>query len=463
MIVQCLSVLGIDARSTQGTISTTASHSSTAPSLSYLTPASSIGSFRSRSRPENNNPHITGTIQPYLRRALKTGSQLGSHTHKGVESSRSQKSIPSASSFSTAWSIQRGESSVAQATLSLSRKTSSSVSFKTARSASAPALKSSQSTVNTHSEGPRLTSVVVTASNSPSDHRDRDENSNSNVDSGSTQSSAAASSDERLHNIRSQPPTIAQGLSSSKDLPPSTAKPLDTSITSSVLTASTPATSPLKPLHLPPHQSTSGFLTPGGLNQGTQTSPISPSTLNNLWTQFLAGHVSSGSADPAKQSRALRSVAYSETGVQTTPSLAINKFPSCHLQSVKRAPPRLSQLTLQESLRTLRPDFVCRSEQRQRELRRNRDIRNRAHCRGTTELLNHCRPVTRERGKSARTPHFVPSEWPFKCVFESTDTLSNTVDVTRNRPKMSPVEMYRNSKKYELPWKTEMWLFWQLH
>ena len=405
-----LSLLGIDARSTQGTLSTTASHSS----LSYLTPASSVGSFRSRSRPENNDPHITGTIQPYLRRAPKTGSQLGrtsSHTHKGVESSRSQKSIPSASSFSTVWSIQRGESSVAQATLSLSSKTSSSVSFKTARSTSAPALKSSQSTTNTHSEGPtRLTSVVVTASNSPSHQRDRDENSN--VNSGSTQSSSAASSDEILHHITSQPPTITQGLSSSNDLPPSTAKHLDTSITSSVLTASTPATSPLKPQHLPPHQSTSGFLTPGGLNQGTQTSAISPSTLNNLWTQFLAGHVSSGSAGPAS---ALTSVAYTETGVQTTPSLAINKFPSCPLQSVKQAPPRLSQLTLQESLRTLRPDFVRRSEQRQRELQRNRDLRNRAHCRGTPELFHDRRPVTRERGKSARTPHFVVSEWPLVC------------------------------------------------
>ena len=99
---------GIMASSSHGT---TASASSTAPSLSYLTPASSVGGFKHRSRQmTENNPYITGTVQPYLRKPPKTGnSRMGttsSQTHKGglvsaVESFWLQrKSTPSASSFS---------------------------------------------------------------------------------------------------------------------------------------------------------------------------------------------------------------------------------------------------------------------------------------------------------------------------------------------------------------------------
>ena len=416
---------GIMASSSHGT---TASASSTAPSLSYLTPASSVGGFKHRSRQmTENNPYITGTVQPYLRKPPKTGnSRMGttsSQTHKGglvsaVESFWLQrKSTPSASSFSTAWSIPRGESSVRQATLSLSRKTSSSVSFKTAKSASVPALEPMrQLTVGENlqtitSEKPRLTPVVVTVSSSASgDQQDLDEK-NSNTESLSTQSSsaagnttseAAAAHDQRLSTA-----------SSKVDLRPSTAGPqLDTSITSSVLTASTP------PTRAKSHSS-SGVLAAGGvrMNQETQTSAVSPTTLNHLWSQFLAGHLRGGESNTTTKHSP--SVAYSETGVQTTPSLGTNKFPSHPVLSpeVEQTPPptRFSQLTLQESLKTLRPDFVHRSEQRQRELRRNRDLRNRAHCRAATELLHHphTRPATaRERGKSGRSPHFVLSKQP---------------------------------------------------
>ena len=313
-----------------------------------------------------------------------------------------------------------------QPTLSLSRKNSSMASFKTARSASVPALKSSQLTNTSqathHSEKPRLTPVV---SGSPGD-----EDENSNAKRSSTQPPAATTSGGRRlgDNASSLAATSAQRLSTapSWDIPSGTTEPLDSSITSSVLTASPPATSPLK-TQPPPRHLSSGAL-PAGLNQGTQTPAIPPNQLNHLWTQFLASYLTSGSARRPGSSSVVSGGGggYSETGVQTTPSLAANKPPSRSPQpaAVVELPQRLSQLTLQESLQSLRPDFVRRSEQRQRELRRSRDLRARSHCRAATEPAYHPhnRPITRDRGKCQRTPHFVLSEQlQKKCFFESTD------------------------------------------
>lgn len=113
-----------------------------------------------------------------------------------------------------------------------------------------------------------------------------------------------------------------------------------------------------------------------------------------------------------------------------------------HLQPTVQQSPRLSHLTLQESLRILRPDFVCRSEQRQRALKRNQELRSQ-QCRATE--LKYPRHGGKERNHN---PQFILSELHKISTFSMCKLSSFSVDVTKNRPKMSPLEMYRNSKRY---------------
>lgn len=108
--------------------------------------------------------------------------------------------------------------------------------------------------------------------------------------------------------------------------------------------------------------------------------------------------------------------------------------------------PRLSHLTLQESLKILRPDFVRHSEQRQRALKRNQELHSH-QCRAAGSRYP-------RQEESHRSPHFILSMLCIElqyAIIVSCLTWLFAVDVTKNRPKMSPAEMYRNSKKYAWP------------
>ena len=69
---------------------------------------------------------------------------------------------------------------------------------------------------------------------------------------------------------------------------------------------------------------------------------------------------------------------------------------------------QLSQLTLQEALRTLRPDFVHRSEARQHALKRNRELRTYTRPRSARQFTSSGKDVyVTVSGKgNPRTPQF---------------------------------------------------------
>ena len=396
-------------------ISVSASRSSTAPSLTYLTPPSSVGNLRLCNQP-NSHPHVTGTVQPRCphKKQSVSGANHAAQKNSTIDSSTSVLSAASGSR-------EKRELLVRKETLSLvGKSSSSSAGFKTAKSV--PLLKFTSSCYQTTTHSSESSRPAVSSSrggiSGPSDTQHPPLTT-------STAGYGASNGSEGQISPASSGETALQ-------LPPNTTtEPLDTS----VLTVTTPPTSPRDP----PSEPTLPPPPPGVLPAGQQQPTIPPDKLNHLWTEFLAGYLSHDTPDMTHRQHSRGFAGGSEmrdTGIQTTPSLAfsipLHQTPSHHTPSLhtpslelESSPSpsaggeyhegpttttRLSQLTLQEALRTLRPEFVRRSEQRQRELLRNRGLC--AHIETAVGSSRHGQPTTRDGGRSSlHTPHFVLSEY----------------------------------------------------
>ena len=126
-------------------ISTSSSHRT---SPSYLTPASSVASFRGQQR-HTNNPHLTGTVQPYLKKQCQQQQKseerlrLGAifppkHSHSSMSHSLTKSSSSSVYTTGSEGSLDK------HSTVSVSTSSLDSVVVK--KTSSAPSLKTSQST-----------------------------------------------------------------------------------------------------------------------------------------------------------------------------------------------------------------------------------------------------------------------------------------------------------------------------
>ena len=410
-----------DSRTTAATssISVSASRSSTASSLTYLTPPSSVGNLRLCNQP-NSHPHVTGTVQPYLRgphmphkKQSVSGANHAAQKNSAIDSSTSVLSAASRSR-------EKRELLVRKETLSLvGKSSSSSAGFKTAKSV--PLLKFTSSCYQTSTHSSESSRPAVSSSREgiagPSDTQHLPP----------TTSTAGYGASSNGNEGQISPASSGQ---TALQLPPNTTtEPLDTS----VLTVTTPPTSPRDPPSeptLPPPPS-------GVLPAGQQQPAIPADKLSHLWTEFLTSYLSHDTPDMTHRQHSRGFAGGSEmrdTGIQTTPSLAfsipLHQTPSHHTPSLHTpslelesslspsaggeyheglTTPRLSQLTLQEALRTLRPEFVRRSKQRQRELLGNRGLC--AHIETAVGSSRHSRPTTREGGRAAlHTPHFVLGE-----------------------------------------------------
>ena len=456
----------MDTKSSCPTLSTAASHSSTALSLSYLTPASSVASCRSQSQ----SPRLTGTIQPYLRRPRgedQPGRRAITSKHDRVESVHSYLSRSSATTSSSsvgATSVVTGgreADPLKQTPVSVPMQASSSVlSFKTSKSSSAPSLRQRSSTSNLQSSSSLV--QTATARLPVCDQGDVSETESSPSTHSVHQSETTSSTD------------VESSRRTKKQLPQTLTAPQGSVVHSSVLPSpvvgqgKTHPETTAPPSHLPSRLFSTGVKLPPNKKQ---PATISLAELDRLWMDFLASSLGSDSrnehlpgskvltASPPAVSQPFtlpslqrevssRGEAVSsetrDAGIQTTPSLTFGTghkhhtlpqvytlythrytHPPTHTSPTPTHPhtqlstahqlPCLSGLTLQESLKALRPDFIRRCEQRQSELRKNHQLRSHTHCEvATGKPRQHCHSQhgsRKEAEKTQRSPHFVLSMW----------------------------------------------------
>ena len=369
----------VDATSSCKTLSTAASHSSTAISLSYLTPASSVTSCRSQHHSDNHRPHhLTGTIQPYLKRnrSDKDHVQKRTLTQKHgcsgtVDSSQSQDSV--STNFSTTSTAAESTGRPAGSLL-IPRQVSSTVSFKTAESQS---LKCKQSLPSNFQATPSLSvsadSVTTTASL---------QSVNAPADDGAQAADNAAAESFNTKCSQTSPNAIAQNSAST----PSTVNGSTVALTHTTYSApqdcvtrsTSPASSEIHSRHSQTAQTetamahtqantaavpASSYLPSQVLatrvQLGGQQATISLAELDKLWTVFLASSLGGGggggsstglTASPQytvphswQVPRLLRNEMPSsetrDTGIQTTPSLVAHDQRSFHQVHTYSDPP----------------------------------------------------------------------------------------------------------------------------
>ena len=341
------------------TLSSTASHSSaisTALSQSYLTPASSVSSCRS-----DSNPHVTGTIQPYLKRAPGQVQRRNTkEDHSGPVSSDSTESVDNQHRTSSTLSASRRGTGRRRATTGTAKQTcvqrqsSSTVSFKTAKASSTVSLRTNKSassfqtapsSVSLKTSKSRESSKTTASSTSLQSPRCLDTAESLNTESSqaahsmqSVATSTGVSSTTAGHNLH--PPTLSgpQDLSPGSTLTSPALSQCERDSQQNTPTETIPVTG------LPSRV----FMTGVQLPPGKQKETISLVELDQLWMDFLASSL--GAQQPEKRSLVRRPAAHTalqpttcgsgeeslreqcsfetrDTAIQTTPSLALSSKP----------------------------------------------------------------------------------------------------------------------------------------
>lgn len=345
--------------SSHSTVSTAASRTSaTSLSQSYLTPASSV-----LSRQSHSDPHVTGTIQPYLKKA---DGQLRRRTtlregHSGSDStteSRGSDIRPRASTSLRQKSDGRKTTSGIgkQRSVSVPKRTSSTVSFKVGKVSSGVSLKDGRSTSSFQTAASSVSwrSHESAAEASASFHCDSSpqyvvRDKSVDVDNfqavhslQSVTTSAGVGTTIEHHPPLPTVPQLSTG-------PTVTSTPTDPRQTDLLMNTSTSETAAL-PMSQPISKVfTSGLQPPPGKQPGT----ISLVELDQLWKDFIASSLGSqetenreGSTrhcavhttlqsttsqsrgEPLRELNEERVFETRDAAIQTTPSLALSQNPS---------------------------------------------------------------------------------------------------------------------------------------
>ena len=329
---------------------TTASLSSATLSQNYLTPASSVISRSQR----HSNPHVTGTVQPYLKKS-HCQARKRTPTSKAGQISSSDSTISRSSISTTSSTVATSRSGTSQAAAgrvnqSISRQSSSTVSFKTAISSSAPNLKPIKSTSNFKKTPSSVSfktalsheSVTTAPSASTSVHSVNSPLAQHTAESLNTETSQAAqqSSGETSCTVNApqDPLTDAATLDSSPTLNQCLTHSQHLTATDDAIPASC----------LPSRVLTTGVQLPLDKEPAT----ITLAELDKLWMDFLASSLGrnqpEGAATSLSRPTARKpttpttpreqpvqdTLETRDTAIQTTPSLALSEMSHYNQQQV---------------------------------------------------------------------------------------------------------------------------------
>lgn len=320
--------------SSHSTVSTAASHTSATSatlSKSYLTPASSI-----LSRQSHSDPHVTGTIQPYLKRAdgqLRRRTTLR-ESHSGSDSTaESQASDIQHRAFTSS----RQKSDRRKATAGIGKQRSVSV-LKMGKVSSGVSLKDGKSTSSFHTAASSVSwrSHESVAEASASFHCDSSSQCVVRDKSVDMENFQATHSLQNVTTIEHHPlPTAPQHSTGSTVTSTPTLNPPQTDLQMNTSeTAALPMSHP------------SGVQLPPGKQPGT----ISLIELDQLWKDFIASSlgsqetensegstrhcatlqstISRSRGEPLRELNEERVFETRDAAIQTTPSLALPQNPS---------------------------------------------------------------------------------------------------------------------------------------
>lgn len=480
----------VSSHSMVSTSSHTSATKSATLSQSYLTPASSVLSCQSHS-----DPHVTGTIQPYLKRA---DGQLQSRTTLRERHSRFDSTAQSQGSGiqRRASTSSRQRSDGRKITSGIVKQRSVSVpkqTFKMGKTSSAVSLKDGKST----SSFQTAVSSVSWKSHESAAEASASFQSDSSPQCVVRDKSVDMENFQAAHSIQSVDTSAGVGTTIKHHLLP-TAPQHFTGLT----LTSTPAVNPCQTdLNTPPsstaalplsHPPSEVFTTVVQLPPGKQPGAISLVELDRLWKNFIASSFGSQETENKETSTQCCAVHQSTTShsrreplreineehvfetrdaaIQTTPSLTLSPNPSSTTAKTSHHSQRVLQVhtcTCQWSWAELHihifsPQYA------------SHPVSHTSHCKNHWGFYGQTlsAAVNSDRRSWRETESYVlisaeqlnldiPSTVPRRGItdlssFSVSSKLSLfacksyflSVDVTKNRPKMTPLEMYHNSKRY---------------